>query len=374
MLSFSFSSFGATTAADQLKIHFIDVGQADSILVQTNGNYMLIDTGNNGDSKTIVNYLKKLGVKKLEFLLLTHPHEDHIGCAGVIIKTFQIGKVYMPKVSTTTKTFENVLTSLKAKNLKVTTPVAGSKFTLNKAEFTILAPNSSKYEDLNNYSIVMKLVFGKNSFIFTGDAEALSESEIIKKRYNVKADFIKIGHHGSSSSTSAAFLKAVSPKYAVVSVGKDNDYNHPHKVTMDILKNAGIKLYRTDESGTIICTSDGKNLSFNCKAGTYSYRDTVAVTPSPTANPSSTNTVTVTPSPTANPSPANTVTVTPSPTVNSSSTNTVDNRIVYYTAGGKSYHYNKGCPTLSRSKNILEGKLQDVINMGKSDPCDKCVK
>lgn len=332
--AFSFGSYGAT--APQLKIHFIDVGQADSILVQTNGKYMLIDAGNNGDAATIVNYLKKLGIKKLDYLVLTHPHEDHIGAADTVIKSFQIGSVYMPKITTTTKTFADVVSAMKAKGLKATTPIPGSKFTLDKAVFTIIAPNSSKYEDLNNYSIVLRMTFLKNSFVLTGDAESISEVEILKKKYTVKADLLKIGHHGSSSSTSASFLKAVAPKYAVISVGKDNDYKHPHKVTVDKLKASSIKVYRTDENGTIVCTSDGTNITFNCKPGSYKYNDG-----------SSTNTGTA----------------------------VVDeNRTVYYTEGGKSYHYNKSCSTLSRSTNILEGKLKDVISLGKSDPCNICVK
>ncbi|MDI3545152.1 MAG: competence protein ComEC [Rikenellaceae bacterium] len=265
-----------TTSTSPLKgklvVHFLDVGQADSILIQQNGHNMLIDAGNNADSNFVVKYLKKQGVKKIDYVIGTHPHEDHIGGLDVVINTFEIGSVFMPKVSTNTKTFKDVLLAVKSKNMKVVAPVVGSSYNLGDAKWTILAPNSSSYDDLNDYSIVIKINFGKNSFIFTGDAEALSEQEILKKGFNLKADVLKIGHHGSSSSTSDEFLKAVSPEYAAISVGKDNDYGHPHKITMDRLKANNIPVYRTDECGTIIAVSYGEKITFNCKPGDYSYR------------------------------------------------------------------------------------------------------
>ena len=254
---------------NELKVHFIDVGQADSILIQQGSSSMLIDAGNNGDSETVKNYIANQGITKLDYVIGTHPHEDHLGGLDYVIKNFEIGKIYMPKVTSTTKTFTDVVDSIKAKGMQITTPVPGDSFKLGEADCKILAPNSSSYEDLNNYSIVIKVTFGNNSFVFTGDAEALSENEILNKGYDVKADVLKVAHHGSSSSTSDEFLKKVSPKYAIVSCGVNNDYGHPHKETMDKLKNSGIPVYRTDESGTIICTSDGKNISFNCNKGSY---------------------------------------------------------------------------------------------------------
>lgn len=254
---------------ETLKVHFLDVGQADSILLQCGGSSMLIDAGNNGDAMLVTGYLKKQGITRLDYLIGTHPHEDHIGSLDAVIKSFDIGQIYMPKVTTTTKTFKDVILAIKDKGLTVNTPVPGSGFKLGNAECTIFAPLGSKYDDLNNYSIVIKVVFGKTSFLFTGDAQAVSEDEMISQGYDIKADVLKVGHHGSYSSTSDEFLDKVRPGYAVISCAKVNDYGHPHKETMDKLQNRGIIIYRTDESGTIICTSDGDKISFNAAPGSY---------------------------------------------------------------------------------------------------------
>lgn len=250
-----------------LNVHYIDVGQADSILIENDGKYMLIDGGNNEDGSLLVNYLKSKEISNLEYVIGTHPHEDHIGGLDTVINTFSVGKVIMPKATTTTKTYEDVLVAIKNKGLTVTTPKVGDNYTLGNATFSILAPNSASYNDLNNYSVVLKLVYGNNSFLFTGDAEDISENEMLNKNLNLKADVLKLGHHGSDSSTSQAFLNAVNPKYAVVSVGKGNSYGHPTQTVMNRLKAKNIKTYRTDESGTIIATSDGIDITFNVAPG-----------------------------------------------------------------------------------------------------------
>jgi competence protein ComEC len=246
-----------------LSVHFVDVGQADSILVQTPGGHnMLVDAGNNADADTVTSYLARQGVKKVDVLVGTHPHEDHIGAMDVVIERYPIGKIYMPKVSATTKTFKDVLLAIKDKGLKVSSPVPGNTIDLDPAvKVEILAPNSPRYKDLNNYSIVLKVTYGKTSFLLTGDAERESESEILAKGYNLKADLLKVGHHGSNSSTSAAFLKAVAPKFAIISVGADNKYGHPSQTTIKRLQRAGIKIYRTDLNGTIVATSDGQKIT-----------------------------------------------------------------------------------------------------------------
>lgn len=253
----------------ELKVHYIDVGQADGILIENNGQFMLIDAGNNADADLVVNYLKSKGVSKLDYVIATHPHEDHIGGMDNVINTFSIGKIIMPNAVTTTKTYEDVLNAISNKGLKITAPKTGDKYTLGGASFTILAPNAAGYDNLNNYSVVIKLTYINNSFLFAGDAETISENEMINKGLDLKADVLKLGHHGSNTSTSQAFLDKVNPKYAVVSVGKDNSYGHPHKTVMDRLKAKGIKLYRTDESGTIVATTDGNIISFNVSEGSY---------------------------------------------------------------------------------------------------------
>lgn len=251
---------------ESLEVHFLDVGQADSILVKAPGGVMLIDAGNNADADDVVSYLKNQGVSKIDVLVGTHPHEDHIGGLDAVIDTFDVSKIYMPKASTTTKTFEDVLLAIQRKGLKVTTPTAGSSFDLGSANCTILAPNSDTYDDLNDYSIVLKMEYGQTSFLFTGDAETASEQEMLQKKYDLKADVLKVGHHGSSSSTSPAFLKAVSPKHAVISVGKNNQYGHPDSVILNRLSVYGAEIYRTDESGTIIAISDGESITFDKQA------------------------------------------------------------------------------------------------------------
>lgn len=260
----------ATSVNGELKIHYINVGQADSILIQQGQENMLIDAGNNADADMVTKYLKSQGVEKLNYVIGTHPHEDHIGGMDKVINTFNIGTIYMPKATSNTKTFKDVLTAIKAKNLKITTPVPGSSFNLGQAKCDILAPNGINYNDVNNYSVVVKITFGERKFLFEGDAEDVSEKEILAKGYDVSADVIKLGHHGSRTSSIPEYLAKVHPQMAVISCGTDNDYGHPHIQTMDKLKKNKIKVYRTDEDGTIVMTSDGKTIKCNAKEGSYS--------------------------------------------------------------------------------------------------------
>jgi len=340
----------------QLKIHFIDVGQADSILIQQGNSSMLIDAGNNPDSSLVKNYISQQGITKLDYVVGTHPHEDHIGGLDYIINSFKIGKIYMPKATSSTKTFEDVVNAIKAKGMKPSVPTVGETFKIGAATATILAPNSSRYEDINNTSIVIRLTYGNNSFMFDGDAEDVSENEMLSKGLNVKADLWKLGHHGSSSSTTQNMLDKVNPKYAIISVGKGNTYGHPTQSTMSKLKAKNISVYRTDENGTIVVTSDGKNLTFNTKPGSYTY----AGTSSNNNTNSGSSSTKPTPAPIVVPVPVKVAT----PSNNS--------RIVYYTPKGKSYHYSKSCSTLSRSKTILSGTLGEALSSSHNDPCNIC--
>lgn len=243
-----------------LEVHFLDVGQADCIFIRQNGATMLIDAGNNADGPAVVRYLRDQGVIKLDTVIGTHPHEDHIGGLDEVILEFGAGSIIMPKVEHTTKTYEDLLDAISQKGLRVTAPVPGMLLSVGDAQCTVLAPNSKTYDDLNNYSVVVRVTYGDTAFLLTGDAESLSEKEMMKNGLPLKADVLKVGHHGSSSSSSAAFLRAVSPSVAVISVGKDNDYGHPSPQTVKRLKDVGSAVYQTCETGTIIAKSDGKTI------------------------------------------------------------------------------------------------------------------
>lgn len=251
-----------TLSSDSLIVHFLDVGQGDSALVQfPNGQNMLVDAGKNDSALKIIKYLKKNGVKRVDYLVGTHPHEDHIGSLDSIIKSFEIGEIFMPKATANTHTFRDVLAAVKDKGLHITTAKAGvSILEDNKLSVKLLAPCSKEYENLNNYSAVMIVKYDDVAFLLTGDAEELSEKEILAVKADVKAQVLKIGHHGSYTSTSPEFLKAVDPQYAIISVGAGNDYQHPHQVTLDKLKKANVTVLRTDKMGTIIFETDGKDL------------------------------------------------------------------------------------------------------------------
>jgi competence protein ComEC len=244
-----------------LTISFLDVGQADSILVRENSYTLLIDAGTNEGASRLVSTLKQKGVVRIDTLIGTHPHEDHIGGLDSVIKNFDIGKVYLPDVTSNTKTYLDVLTAINDKHLKISVPQVGQTFTLEQSVATFLAPQAHAYDDLNNYSIVIRLQYGDNSFLFTGDAQSESEKEMLTGGHNLKANVLKVGHHGSSSSTIQKFLQAVAPQYAVISVGKDNDYNHPSAETLEKLRAAGVKVLRTDRNGDITISTDGRAIN-----------------------------------------------------------------------------------------------------------------
>lgn len=334
----------------QLKIHYINVGQGDSELIQQGNQNMLIDTGTNASTSSLITYLQSKNIKKIDYLVLTHPHEDHIGGADAVIKTFDIGKIYMPNIKTTTTTFKDVASAINSKGLKAEQPALGTTFNLGDANCTVLGPVNSESGDLNTYSIVIKLVYGNNKFLFTGDTQVVNEEGMINKGYDLSADVLKVGHHGSSTSTSQEFLNKVNPKYAVICVGKGNDYGHPTAQTMDRLKAMAIKVYRTDENGTIICTSDGKNISFNCKPGDYAAGSGGGGSGSGSGSTSTGG--------------STTPKITPAPSNSSSNSNV----IVYITNTGTKYH-RAGCQYLSKSK--ISISLAQAKSEGYT-PCSKC--
>ena len=248
-----------------LRVDFLNVGQADCALLSTNGHYMVIDGGNNGDADTILSYLEGQGVEKLDAVVGTHPHEDHIGSLDAIINHFDVDAVYMPKIMHTSKTFEDVLDAVANKGLKIKSPSPGDTIDFNGLEIEVLGPQR-EYKDFNNNSIVLKVNAGETAFLFTGDAEETAEKDILQAGGNLQADVLKVGHHGSSTSSSQAFLQAVQPKYAVISVGVGNSYHHPEEEALQRLQSIGAEIYRTDLQGNIVCTTDGKNIAFNCNS------------------------------------------------------------------------------------------------------------
>lgn len=243
-----------------LNVYFIDVGQADSILLENKGHYMLIDAGNNEDGPKLVKYFSEFGIKEFDYVVGTHAHEDHIGGMDDIIKNFKIDNFYMPDAITTTKTFEDVLDALEETNVIFQTPKVNQTFNLQDTTITTLSVTADE-KNLNDTSIVLKVKHGTNTFLFMGDASTKIEKNLLNK--DIKSDVLKIGHHGSRYSTSLEFLKKVSPEYAVISVGENNTYKHPHEEILKRLEEQNIQIYRTDKQGTILAKSNGSIITFS---------------------------------------------------------------------------------------------------------------
>ena len=245
-----------------LDITYLDVGQADSILIQNEGHNMLIDAGNNEDGPLLVQYFKEQNITKFDYLITTHPHEDHIGGMDDIINNFDIEKIYMPDVTTTTKTFLDVLKAIEKKNMTYDVPNINQNFTLGNTLFQVIYTGNDK-KNLNNSSIILKATFKNTSYLFTGDATSEVEKKILNK--DIQATVLKVGHHGSKYSTTTDFLNKVNPKYAIISVGKNNSYNHPNQVTINKLEKKNIEIHRTDQEGSIFLKSDGKTINITSK-------------------------------------------------------------------------------------------------------------
>lgn len=253
----------------QTEVHFIDVGQGDSTLVISQGEAMLIDSGDKDDDNNIEKYLEKQGVTEIKYLIATHPHADHIGEMSEIIDEFQVDKFIMPKVKAdktpTTAIYENMLKSLKAKGLKIN-QAKPMEFELGSCKVELFT-SKKDYENLNDYSTLVKITDGDNSFLITGDCETTEEADILSQGYDVSAKVLKAGHHGSSTSSGVDFLNKVMPRYAVISCGKGNKYGHPHEETVTRLKKYASYLYVTADVGTVVFSSDGEGLSVTTEKG-----------------------------------------------------------------------------------------------------------
>ena len=249
----------------KLEVHFIDVGQADAALILCDGKTMLIDGGNVGDSNLLYSYLQKKGVRHLDYVVATHAHEDHVGGLAGALSYASVGVALSPVLTYSTKAFSNFVKKVEDNGISLTVPTAGDSFVLGGATVQVLGP-VKEYDEPNNTSIVLRVVYGSISFLFTGDMESDAEADLIESGAFLRSTVLKVGHHGSSTSSSYRFLREVNPLYGVISVGTDNDYGHPHEEVLSRYRDAEVKLYRTDLQGDIVCTSDdGKTLRFETR-------------------------------------------------------------------------------------------------------------
>ncbi len=256
-------SSNSTVVEGTMEVSYLDVGQGDSAYIRVNDFDILIDAGPKSDSDRLLEQLKAKNIDDFEMIIATHPHEDHIGGMADVFQQYDVESFYMPSVTHTTKTFENMVKAVSNEGIKIQTIKEGMKFDLGTgAKIDVYSPIYESYEEFNDYSPIMKLTFGETELIFTGDAEAHAEADVVAKYPdNLKADVLKFGHHGSSTSSTEEFLQSVSPEYGIISCGADNKYGHPHRETLDKISKYNIKSYRTDTQGQITLTSDGKNIS-----------------------------------------------------------------------------------------------------------------
>ena len=252
---------GRAETDGQLVVHYIDVGQADSILLACEGQTMLIDGGNVEDSSLVVSYLKEQGIEYLDYVICTHAHEDHVGGLSGPLNTCNAGQVFCPVTEYDSNAFRSFLKYTKGQGLSLTRPEVDDSFLLGEARVTVLGPRKD-YDDTNNTSIVLRVDHGENSFLFTGDMETAAEKDLMEAGCDLDVDVLKVGHHGSSTSTGYVFLRQIMPEYGIISCGTGNTYGHPHNEVISRLYDAGVTVYRTDKQGTIVVTSDGTELYF----------------------------------------------------------------------------------------------------------------
>lgn len=247
------------TEDDEVAFHFIDVGQGDAILITTSEGNILVDTSEKSERDALVGYLTEQNITSLKYLILTHTDADHIGSADYVVENYDVDTVMMTDYEATTKTYERLLTAIENKQTNVIIAESGYVFSLGALQMTVLGP-TEKFNDPNEMSLVIKAEHGDTSVMLTGDAESKAEAGILANwsAESLQVDILKVGHHGSSSSTSEAFLEAMSPTTAIISCGAGNDYGHPHTEVVDRLTERGITIYRTDKDGTVVIVSDGK--------------------------------------------------------------------------------------------------------------------
>ena len=287
------SSLDQNTTGD-LQAYFLDVGQGDSSVILFKDKVILIDAGETDRGDTVVAALKNLGVKKIDLLVATHPHSDHIGGMQKVLSNFEVKKVLDSGLPSTSTLYEKFLTTIDRDQIPYIPAEQGQTINLDPSlRILVLSPPKERTgDDLNTNSIVLRISYGTMNLLYTGDATAAAEEALIKTGYPLDAQVIKVGHHGSSGASSAAFLSRVNPQVAVISVGKDNDYGHPHREALDRLESAGATVYRTDTDGTIRVVSDGNTFSVFTEKGDSSFwNPAVTATTPATAIPSTLTTV-----------------------------------------------------------------------------------
>mgnify|MGYP000895993585 FL=1 len=343
-----------TMQKGEMKVHFLDVGQGLSILVQSEGKNLIYDGGDRKTSSFVVSYLKKQNVKKIDYLISSHYDADHM--AGLIgcLKVFDVSHVISSDYKHTSKLYKSFVKAVKDDGLKMEHPSVGTIFTFGSGSFEILAPSTIEKKGSNNNSVAIKLINGDNSFVFTGDAEHASEAAMCDTGIDLECDVLVPGHHGSATATSWEFLQKTVPEYAVISCGADNKYGHPDKDTMDKLESMDIQVYRTDKQGTITVTSDGKTLNWSanpCNDYTPGDADdtgTVA-SESETSNQSEVNSV-------------------KAETTQNTEDTTTD--MVWIAATGSKYHRINNCGRMNPD-NAKQVTREEAVSMG-LDPCKKC--
>ena len=348
------SESNSSTSTSQVEVHFINTGNSDSILIKDGVKAMLIDGGDTDDDQKVMEYLKAQNIQSLEYIIASHPHADHIGGLDTVIKTFPTQYLFVANGDADTKVYRDFINAAMDKNLQPSVPLEGKQFKLENSYFEVFNTNGGS--TTNEQSLVIRLTHGEDTFLFTGDAEKETEAEILNQMTGV--DLLKVGHHGSHSSTTDGFLEQLSPTYAVILAANPNKYGHPHIETVQKLEKAQIEVHRSDECGDIIFTSTGNGLTTECPVGSYnrgSKADTASSTNSNNTTSSNTNST----------NNINTTTNTQSTTNATGSTE----KTVYWTPNGKSYHTTKDCSALSKSKTILSGTQAES---GKFDPCDRC--
>ena len=255
--------------AVKLRVHFLDVGQGDSILLESEGEFVLVDAGEKDCGRFVLDYIRDRDADSLKYVIATHPHTDHIGGLTTVINGIKTENFITCETDQQTATWKNVLKAVDKNDVNYIDAMVGSSYRFGEAEFTILAPHSSSYEGgYNDYSVVIMAQYGDNRFLLTGDAGKVSEREMLEAGADLHADVLKCGHHGSSDSSSEGFLLQVDPAFAVVSCAQNNEYGHPHTETLQKLELMHCTCLRTDTMGTIVAAADGKHIDFTTEKGT----------------------------------------------------------------------------------------------------------